>query len=298
MRMLVAVDVEDGGESVLDAAVPWARAWNARVDLAYASEWSPALLPPSRDATEPQDRLRAAWQARADAERTALDALFLQLPDDLRGDVRFLPGRRTEVLSPLTELYDVTVVGTHARRGLARVLLGSVSARLLREARGPVLVVGLGDPPASLTGPLRVGVPVDEREPRILDLVSAWFQDAAVQIAHVVPPGAWSPLLWAGEAHLPQAVDDRVSNLARRLEEAGRHAGLDRAEAVVLIGETSNPGDTLAEWAEREQLDLLAVATRSRDDLSRLVLGSVAQRVAERAPCAVLVVPPGDRLGP
>ena len=292
MRMLVAVDVEDRGDAVVNAAIPWAERWSAEIDVAYASEWSPALLPAAKDPTEPQEALRAEWSAHADEERAKLSDLLARVPAAHRGQLRFVPGRRTEVLPPLTDLYDVTVVATHARRGLARVLLGSVTARLLREARGPVLVVGLDDVTHGLHHPVRVAVPVDERGSRVLPLVGQWFRGAEIALVHVVPPGAWSPLLWAGGASLPMGVDERVEALAVLLEAQGREAGLDRATAVVLTGETSNPGDTLAEWAGTSNQDIVVVPTRSRDDLSRLVMGSVALRVAERAPCAVLVVPP------
>lgn len=37
---------------------------------------------------------------------------------------------------------DCIVIGTHGRKGLNRMLLGSVTARLVREASVPVLVIG------------------------------------------------------------------------------------------------------------------------------------------------------------
>lgn len=39
---------------------------------------------------------------------------------------------------------DLVVCGTHRRRGLERVIAGSVAERVVREAPCPVLVVGLG----------------------------------------------------------------------------------------------------------------------------------------------------------
>jgi nucleotide-binding universal stress UspA family protein len=37
--------------------------------------------------------------------------------------------------------YDLIVMGTHGRRGVARVLLGSVAARVVQTAGCPVLTV-------------------------------------------------------------------------------------------------------------------------------------------------------------
>ena len=44
--------------------------------------------------------------------------------------------------------FDLVVTGTHAEKGLARLLLGSVAERVVREASCPVLVVRqAGEPP-------------------------------------------------------------------------------------------------------------------------------------------------------
>jgi len=59
--------------------------------------------------------------------------------------IKVLAGRPAErILATEKELTpDITVVGTHGRTGLTRVLLGSVAERVVRHAGRPVLTVPL-----------------------------------------------------------------------------------------------------------------------------------------------------------
>jgi nucleotide-binding universal stress UspA family protein len=54
-----------------------------------------------------------------------------------------LAGRPAErILATEKEIApDVTIIGTHGRHGLDRLMLGSVAERVVRRATGPVLVV-------------------------------------------------------------------------------------------------------------------------------------------------------------
>ena len=43
------------------------------------------------------------------------------------------------------ERFDLIVMGTHGRKGLARMMVGSVAERVIREAPCPVLTVRVPD---------------------------------------------------------------------------------------------------------------------------------------------------------
>jgi len=62
--------------------------------------------------------------------------------------------------------------------------------------------------------------------------------------------------------------------------------GLDiRREAVV--GATA---ETILDYARSKKVDLIVVGTHGRGGVTRMLLGSVAEKVVQRAPCSVLVV--------
>jgi nucleotide-binding universal stress UspA family protein len=60
---------------------------------------------------------------------------------------------------------------------------------------------------------------------------------------------------------------------------------------VTAALETGAPAERIVEYAQRQQADLLVLGARGRTGFSRALLGSVAERVAQTAPCPVLTVP-------
>ncbi|MBX5442753.1 MAG: universal stress protein, partial [Solirubrobacteraceae bacterium] len=67
-----------------------------------------------------------------------------QAPSSVDG-AEVLEGRPAEALAARSAELDVLVVGSRGWGPVRRLLLGSTSERLVREAVGPVLVVPRGD---------------------------------------------------------------------------------------------------------------------------------------------------------
>lgn len=59
---------------------------------------------------------------------------------------------------------------------------------------------------------------------------------------------------------------------------------------VESLARKGDPAATLLEAARDAQADLIVIGRRGRDFAARVLLGSVAQRVVNQAPCDVLVV--------
>ena len=53
---------------------------------------------------------------------------------------------------------------------------------------------------------------------------------------------------------------------------------------------SKSPARAIVDYANSERIDLIVVGTEGRGGVSRLVLGSVAERVVRTAPCPVLTV--------
>jgi nucleotide-binding universal stress UspA family protein len=68
-------------------------------------------------------------------------------------------------------------------------------------------------------------------------------------------------------------------------------AQLDVAR-VVAVG---TPYRTIIETAEAEQVDLIVMATAGRTGFSRMVMGSIAERVVRTASCPVLTIRPDEQ---
>ena len=81
-----------------------------------------------------------------------------------------------------------------------------------------------------------------------------------------------------------------LDKLVRKLKENGV-----AAESEVLYGE--QVVDELVDYTEKNEVDLIIIATHGRSGVSRLFLGSVADRVLRAAPVPVLMVrAPGSNL--
>ncbi len=84
--------------------------------------------------------------------------------------------------------------------------------------------------------------------------------------------------------HTGPATSEARETLSAYLPQAEAR-GLE-ADIVIRHG---TPGDEIVELAREENIDLIIIGTRGRTGLSSILLGSVAQRVAQYAPCPVLV---------
>jgi universal stress protein A len=142
-RILVGTDFSPPSKHALAHAVALARQTRAELYVVHCFEV------PSYGALEgayiPSAAALAELNARHDA---ALDAEVVPYRD--RGvalHTRLVVGQPTAVLQEQAKELGVSVivVGSHGRSGLARVLMGSVAERLVRESALPVMVVPFAD---------------------------------------------------------------------------------------------------------------------------------------------------------
>ena len=83
----------------------------------------------------------------------------------------------------------------------------------------------------------------------------------------------------------------------RGLEEAGRRALQEVADAATKVGVavetrlvTGIPSEDIVRIAKELSVDLIIMGTHGRTGVSHALLGSVAEKVVQQAPCPVLVV--------
>ena len=77
-------------------------------------------------------------------------------------------------------------------------------------------------------------------------------------------------------------AEDYLKNLAGRMQ-----PGIPRLHTEVLIGK---PADTLAAYAEKNDIDLIVIATHGRSGVSRWVWGSIADRILRSACIPVMMI--------
>jgi universal stress protein A len=85
---------------------------------------------------------------------------------------------------------------------------------------------------------------------------------------------------------LPTEIEDRVE-IRKRLTQVVPTIAAVRYQHHYLKG---SPAREIVEFAERENIDLIIMASHGRTGLWRLLMGSVAEAVMRKALCPVLVI--------
>jgi nucleotide-binding universal stress UspA family protein len=115
-------------------------------------------------------------------------------------------------------------------------------------------------------------------------------RDAKLHLITVVrPPEGWWGIV--GSPPTPTALSKTLTDAQREiLDTAIAEIDLEDVE-YDTVEEVGDPARMLIEYCESVNADLLVVGKRGAGLLERIVLGSVANRVANDAPCPVLLVP-------
>ncbi len=143
-QIAVAYDASPESERALALGAALARQAGARLRLVTAIAPGAAAYPP----LDPGAYAQLGQLAHAEA-REDLDKALAQL-EGVRAEGAAVDGEPVEVLSADSAGDDLLICGSRGRGPVRRVLLGSVSTRLLRSAKCPVVVVPRGSeqPPA------------------------------------------------------------------------------------------------------------------------------------------------------
>lgn len=180
---------------------------------------------------------------------------------------------------------DVVIVGASGRGRIERGLLGSVARAVLHRADADVLVARARDGNAAMD---RILVATDLQDPsvvaakRALEIADA--NASKVFLLHVLDRGEWVGALYPRDGSDVGGLRER---LLVTLAGFGREHLAGRAETMLTVGHAAR--GIVAKAAEVEA-DLVVLGSNGGGIASRALLGSVADAVAERAGCSVLVV--------
>jgi nucleotide-binding universal stress UspA family protein len=142
-QILVPVDGSDTSNKALVTALQMAREAGARVCLVHAIDELALYSGMEYD-------VNVVAIAHEQAEKLLNDAVAMAKSAGVDADGKLMePGMRLGdcvASAALDWKADLIVVGTHGRRGMSRVLLGSGAEQIIRSAPVPVLVIR-GEPP-------------------------------------------------------------------------------------------------------------------------------------------------------
>jgi len=177
---------------------------------------------------------------------------------------------------------SLIVLGTHGRRGLDHLMLGSVTERVLRHASCPVLAVkqGAADDPVPIR---RIVCCVDfsAHSRRALEyaLSAAEAYDAEVSVLHVLDDISGSADIGTETAAAMDKLEKLFPAAAPRSTKTHLEVRLGKAYQEIL------------NFATEIQADLIVTGVRGRNSLDLAVFGSTIYRVMQLGQAAVLAVP-------
>jgi nucleotide-binding universal stress UspA family protein len=185
---------------------------------------------------------------------------------------------------------SLIVMGTHGRRGFDRLMLGSVTERVLRHASCPVLTVRRTAPDSGTQAATDEPVPIrrilccvdfSAHSQRALDyaLSAADAYDAEVDVLHVLDNISDS-------ADVGKETAAAMENLEKLFPPA-----VPRATKTHLDVRLGKAYQEILKFASDVQADLIVTGVWGRNSLDLEVFGSTTYRVIQLSPGPVLTVP-------
>jgi nucleotide-binding universal stress UspA family protein len=274
-KILVCTDGSPDSEGAITAALQLAKTTGSTVFLlevlyylaGYELQSPDTLTPPvinlelmEAQETGAKERL-AAWKAKATTEGVTLEPR-----------IRISGSAYEGILEEAAEIQpDLIIMGRHGYTGLARLLMGSVTARVIGHSPCNVLVVPQG---VTLSFERLLiasdGSPYGE---------AAWAE--ALFLAQRMDSALIGVSVAAADGDIPAAT-----KVVRTLELEAEKQGIS-LDTLIPMG---RPDEAIVKAAEFKEASLIVLGSHGGTGLKRLLMGSVAERVIGHAPCAVLVV--------
>ena len=275
-RILLPLDGSTLGEAILHQIEPILGRESSEIVLLRVAQLQTAAVGTQRSPPVFRDPVSDAHEYLARIENR-----FVRQGTRTRSIIEV--GSPAAVILDIAEREKVTLIAmaTHGRTGLARWVFGSVSEKVLRASRVPLLLMRSfqeGGSPAP-SEPLafdRVLVPIANFHLRILGYVRefAIHFGSKVTLMHVIQPGE--------ERSAQEQARAEIRHVQQDLEAAGIPTELREGRG--------DPAQEILECARDERASIIAMTTHGRSGPSRWAVGSVTEKVLRSATVPMLVV--------
>ncbi len=212
------------------------------------------------------------WEQEVASDLAGIEAEAKDLNVPAKSIVRRADAAYAAIVDEAQKLgIDLIIMGRHGKHGLRKMLMGSVTERVIGLSPANVLVIPQESPlPWERVLIANDGSPYSE---------AAW--EAALEMIRRLDARLIGVSAAREEGELPEA-EAIVQKMLMRANRQGIPM-----EIHVSIGA---PDDIIVQIAHDKQANLIVVGSHGRTGLKRLLMGSTAARVIGSAPCPVLVV--------
>ena len=305
--ILCPIDFSDHARRALDHAVAIARWYDSTITVFYVY----AVPPPAAYSLELPPPVGMVLTQEDREQLTAAMARFAEAATGSGVPIEFAIAQGASAANEILRQAgamgaDLLTIGTHGRSGVDRLLLGSVTEKVLRKAECPVLTVPRRTPDAVPVAPVvfqRILCPVDfsDSSTYALNYAMSLAQEADAQLTvlHVM---VYDLAAEAPEMYDSVIADRRltVSDYRTRCEQYAK----DRLQAVVpdtvraycrveTMLATGRPYREILRVGAEQQADLIVMGVQGRGPADLTFFGSTTQHVVRQATCPVLTLRKG-----
>jgi nucleotide-binding universal stress UspA family protein len=290
--IVCATDLSDPVDHAVLQGVALAKEFRSRlliahiIDLPAPSMYGEAYLAPEEHLSR-----------NLENARQRIDEMMA--PARVNWEARIRAGQPAEELTRIAraEQVQMAISATHGRKGLKRLLLGSVTEKLMRTLPCPLLVVRGGIQPAPADAETsrfkRILVGCDFSPDADLALAHALslaqeFQ-AELHLAHVIELPTYTDILRPVITHRQSTSAEIKTFLQDKLDALVPEDARHWCRTVTTLHE-GQPYDRLLQYAEWAAIDLIVLGTRGHGLIDTMLIGSTTDRVIRHATCPVLSV--------
>ena len=272
---------------------------DATITVLYAIEPFPEI---------PEEEQQSREQCR-EAYETAhtLIAEARQVADDRRSDVtaEFIYGHPVHAVLRYASLYTFDQIVLEDGCDRAETVdgaLGNITETIVRRADVPVTIVRSARDDTPISSPETILVPFDGSTPACtaLEYAMETFPEATIHVLYIRYPfvddvdqpgvrsrdhadfDAWYEAIRDWHAH----ADRNPEHILQIAESIASDTDVD----IQTVVQTGNPLHAILDYLNRIDADRLTIGSHSRDEGTRILLGSVAQFIVRRASLPVTVI--------
>lgn len=183
---------------------------------------------------------------------------------------------------------ELISMGTYGRRGLKRLIMGSVTSKVILNALCDVMVVKR--PCSECTGEYKsILVPFDGSEfskkalERACELSK--IDGAEITVLYVIP--RYEEMI---EFLRTESIERAMTEEAERILDGARTIASQTGVTIATTIKEGRAGDKIIEIANTLKNDLIVIGTYGWKGVSRAIMGSTTERVIMNASCPVLTV--------
>ena len=319
-KIMCAVDFSDFTDETLAYSVAFCKEFHAKLFLAHIATDVNSSFVHSEIAI---DRVTIQREYLTNAQKTLEDmAKKIAIENEIvvgKGD----PADEICRLA-LREDIDLVITATHGKSGIKRLLIGSVTEKLMKTVHCPILVLRSQEhkfiPVSDYKMKLRkvlVGCDFSPDSKLAFDYGISLAQEfqAELYLAHAVKPTEHIELkssdyiniipgdyvhwrtsdYFEMQKKVTQENQEKIKTLRSRLERQLYYMVPEECKnwcdphTILLAGE---PYKELIKYAEEQEIDMIVLGIRGHTLLEKLLVGSTTDRAIRQAPCPVLAVRP------